>query len=476
MSDAAPRVLRASGSELAQMIRTGEVKSRSVVEAHIDQARRVNPRVNALVAQRFDTALAEADRADTAPSEAPFHGVPCTVKECFALSGMPQTSGLVSRGGVVAEADAPAVALLRAAGAIPLGVTNVSELCMWMEANNRVYGRTRNPYDPARTSGGSSGGEAALVAAGGSPFGIGSDVGGSIRMPAAFCGVFGHKPSPGLVENTGQYPNAENEAQRYLATGPIARSATDLAPLLEVISAVPVGAPDPMSALDVYLVEPRGIGRIDPEVLSAVRLAAAVLEENGARVVTAELAALRHSFDIWSAMMNAAAGTSFRELLAGGGELRPGREFVRSITGRTKFTVPALGLAAIEALPGRVAPGRERRMRELGAVLRDELHELLGPHGVLLYPPYPTVAPRHGRALLPPVRWAGTAIFNVLDTAVTQAPIGLDRRGLPLGVQIVGMAGTDANTIAVARVIEDALGGWAPPSARIRVRGPRHCR
>src|SRR6185503_363040 len=144
--------------------------------------------------------------------------------------------GLVARKGRLATQDAVAVARLRAAGAIPLGVTNVSELCMWMESDNRVYGRTNNPYDQARTVGGSSGGEGAIIGAGGAPFGVGSDIGGSIRIPAAFCGVVGHKPSGRLVPNTGQFPPAEGPANAYLGTGPLVRRVRDVWPLLRVMA------------------------------------------------------------------------------------------------------------------------------------------------------------------------------------------------------------------------------------------------
>ena len=182
------QMLSASATELAAMVRDGKVSSRELVDAHIMQIERVNPTLNAVVAKRYEQARAEADQADAmrgkiAKSELPpFHGVPCTIKECFALEGMPNASGLVRRRGVIAYDDATTVARLRRAGAIPLGVTNTSELCLWMESNNYVYGRTNNPYDPTRTVGGSSGGEGAIVAAGASPFGLGSDIGGSIRM------------------------------------------------------------------------------------------------------------------------------------------------------------------------------------------------------------------------------------------------------------------------------------------------------
>ena len=133
------------------------------------------------------------------------------------------------------------------AGAIPLGVTNTSELTLWIESSNNLYGRTSNPYDPTRTAGGSSGGEGAAVGCGGSPFGVGADIGGSIRIPALFCGVFGHKPSSGLVPNTGMYPPTPGEAGRMLGTGVIARRAEDLMPLLRLIAG-PDGA-DPADAI-----------------------------------------------------------------------------------------------------------------------------------------------------------------------------------------------------------------------------------
>jgi fatty acid amide hydrolase 2 len=196
-------LLTLSATELARRIRAGELTSHEAVQVHIDAVEGCNDNINAVVAKRYDAARAEAEQADArlqsqGPDELPpLHGVPCTIKEAFALQGMPNTSGLVARRDVVADHDATAVARLRAAGAIPLGVTNVSELCMWMESNNRVYGRTLNPYDHGRIAGGSSGGEGAIVGAGASPIGLGADVGGSIRLPAFFCGAFGHKPSGG---------------------------------------------------------------------------------------------------------------------------------------------------------------------------------------------------------------------------------------------------------------------------------------
>jgi fatty acid amide hydrolase 2 len=163
-------------------------------------------------------------------------GVPCTIKDTFEFEGMPQAVGMVSRKDIYGQHDAYAVAALRKAGAIPLGVTNTPELAMWYETYNRVYGRTKNAYDRGRITGGSSGGEGAIVGSGASPFGLGSDVAGSIRMPAFFNGVFGHKASPLLIENQGHFPSAHGQTLNYLSSGPLCRQAEDLEPLVRLLA------------------------------------------------------------------------------------------------------------------------------------------------------------------------------------------------------------------------------------------------
>ncbi|HEY3353683.1 MAG TPA: amidase [Polyangia bacterium] len=475
-------LLTSSGTALARLIRTRAVTSREVVEAHIARIERVNPVLNAVVAPRFATARAEADRADArvrdaAPAELPpLHGVPCTIKEAIALEGMPYTSGLVARVGRTAPRDATGTARLRAAGAIPLGVTNCSELCMWMESANRVYGRSNNPYDPRRTVGGSSGGEGAIVAACGAPFGLGADVGGSIRMPAYFNGVFGHKPTGGLIPNTGHFPLAHGLGQRYLTTGPIARRAEDLWPLVRILAgpdgedggarALPLGDPAAvrLDELDVLVVEENGAVPVHADLRYALWRAADALGARGARVRRARFTALARSFDIWAAMLGSVGGPSFASLMGEGTPVRPWRELARWLLGRSPHTFPAIGLAALEGLSAAV-PARQQRALALGAELHDELTRTIGPSGVLLYPPYPTTAPRHNAPLWPPFNWVYTAIFNVMQLPVTVAPLGLDGAGLPLGVQIAGIEGNDHVTIAVAQALEQALGGWVPPGA-----------
>ncbi|MEY4949060.1 MAG: Family ership [Pseudomonadota bacterium] len=472
-------LLTLSATRLADLVRSREVGSREVVEAHIDRAQRVNPTLNAIVRDRYEAARREADSADQALRESgptglpPLHGVPCTIKECFALEGMPNSSGLVSRRNVISGRDATAVARVRAAGAIPIGVTNVSELCMWMETNNRVYGRTNNPYDPERIVGGSSGGEGAIVGAGASPFGIGSDIGGSIRMPAFFNGVFGHKPSGGLVPGTGQYPMAHGDALRYLTTGPICRRAEDLWPLLKILAGpdgedagcreMPLGDPATVrfAGMRVVTVPDDGVRSPTRDLQEAQARAAAELARAGAIVTEARVKDLRYAFDIWSAMLSAAGGPSFREMLADGGPSRPGVHLLRWLSVGSPHTLPALVLALVEPLP-KLTPGRTRRMLERGRELRAALDELVGD-GVMLYPPYPEPAPRHARPLMSPFNWVYTAILNVMELPVTQVPMGLNAEGLPLGVQVAARAGADHRTIAVARLLEERVGGWVPP-------------
>ena len=472
-----------SGTALARMIRERKVGSVDVVEAHVRRVREVNPRLNAMVADRFDLARTEARAADARvaredpASLPPFLGVPCTVKECFALTGMPNTGGLPSRVGHPATRDATAVARMRAAGAIPMGVTNISELCLWMEASNPNYGRTNCAYDSGRTSGGSSGGEGALIGSAASPFGVGSDIGGSIRMPAFFNGVFGHKPSGGLVPNTGQFPCAENGLVRVLTTGPICRRAEDLYPLLRLMSGpdgldkgcadMPLGDPATVSmeGLEVITVEDDGFLSVSDDLIAAQRRAAACLTAAGARVRTERVPGLARAILLWTATVDTGGESPYLVLLADGKPFHLGLEFLRWAVGRGRHTLPALGLGLIEAVSARFPP-RFGPLLEETAELGADLARRLGPGGVMLYPSYVETAPRHNKPLLRPINWIYTGIFNALQMPVTQVPLGLDDRGLPLGCQVVSIHGNDHRTIAVAMALEKAMGGWVVPGPR----------
>lgn len=476
-------LLTKSATRLAALIRRRDVSSREVVEAHIRRVVQVNPAINAMVEDRFALARVEADLADRATMRAradslpPFHGVPCTIKEAIALKGMSFTAGHVARIGVLADQDATATARLRAAGFIPLGVSNTSELCMWMESDNKVYGRTGNPYDPSRTAGGSSGGEGALVGAGASPVGLGADIGGSIRLPAFFNGVFGHKPTGGLIPNTGNFPLAHGDALRYMTTGPLARRAEDLWPLVRSLAGpdgkdpecrlVPLGDPSTVDlpSLDVLVIEENGILPVHPELRSALWKAADHLARAGARVRGERVPALRDSGLIWASMLSEAGGPSYAERLGGGRPVSPERALLQYLCGLSPYTLPSIGLVWLERLTASRPEDRHRYV-EAGRRLRQDLCRRIGPRGVLLFPPYPEPASPHNRPLIPPFQWLYTAIFNVLEMPATAVPMGLGSEGLPLGLQVVATHGNDHLCVAVALELERAFGGWVPPEDR----------
>lgn len=474
-------LLLLSGSKLAEMIRKREVTSREVVEAHIAHAQKVNLIINAIVKDRFNQAQQEAKKADrktkrVAPEKLPpFHGVPCTIKESIQLTGMPHTSGLVARKKFRVRKDAPIVARLREAGAIPLGVTNTSELCMWMESYNRVYGRTNNPYNSKCTVGGSSGGEGAIIGAGGSPFGLGSDIGGSIRMPAFFNGIFGHKPTGGLLPHIGQFPPPENEAKRYETAGPLCRRAEDLMPLMKILAGpagrdrwcieMPLGDPGRVNLkkLTVYDIEDNGYLDVSDDLREAQRRVARVLKRLGAKVKKIKIEEFKKSFDIWASMLSQATKTSFRKWMGNGKkEVNPFAHLLLWLFRKSPHTLPAIILGAIEVIYDK-NPKRIDEFVKKGKRLRDELVTMMGPNGIILYPSHVAPAPRHYKSLFPPFNWVYTAIFNVMEFPVTQVPLGLNKEGLPLGVQVAAIHGNDHVTIAVAMELEKAFGGWVPP-------------
>jgi fatty acid amide hydrolase 2 len=468
-----------SASALASAIRQRRVSAADVVEAHIDRLRRVNPVVNALVADRFEAARAEARAADArvaaaAPDEPlpPLLGVPCTVKEAVAFAGMPNSSGVVARGGLTAATSAPVARRLVDAGAIVLGVTNTSEMCLWVESENRLYGRTRNPYNPTRTAGGSSGGEGAAIGSGGSPFGLASDIGGSIRIPAFCCGVFGHKPSRGLLPATGSWPPCDDGNRPLFAHGPIARRAEDLMPLLRILAG-PDGV-DPM-AVETDLDDPAGVSLrglpvllIDEswpliasdDMLWARERAAGALAAAGAEVRRQRMPALRRAVESYITTLARSSGIGAHDVLfaAGASEVH-WRALLRRGGPHTVATrLLLIAERAQSRLPRRLA----ERLIAAGEAIAAELRAAIGD-GVLLEPTLATTAPRHGRTVGRPWWLAHVVPFNLSGLPVTQTPLGLDRHGLPLGVQVVAGYGRDHVSIAVALELERVFGGWTPP-------------
>ncbi|CAL8384471.1 unnamed protein product [Arctogadus glacialis] len=483
-------LLTLSAVQLARKIRRREVTSLEVVQAYIDRIQEVNPLINAMVKDRFAAALQEASQVDKLIEEEtggeevladrlPLLGVPLSVKESFALQGMPQTTGLVSRRGVVAVVDAPPVALLKRAGAIPLGVTNTSELCMWSESHNHLYGITRNPYDLERVPGGSSGGEGSLLASAGAVIGVGSDIGGSIRMPCFFNGIFGHKTTSGLVSSDNQHPPVSGRFEEYLSLGPMCRYAEDLLPMLQIMAGPNAHRLSLSEKVDLkklrFFTVPHDGGSVmtspvDSQLLQVQRQVVEQLEADlGVKVEEVMFHELRYAFQIWDTYMglpdnDGAPPQRFGDLLGTPGHpVWPVWELVKWMVGKSDHTMAAIGLAMIEKAQPAAAPASILRHKEK---LQREVEELLGTDGVLLYPTHPNVAPKHHHPLFRPFDFAYTGIINILGLPVTQVPLGLSREGLPMGVQLIAGKLQDRLPLALALHLEKSFGGWRDPGAK----------
>src|SRR5215469_14709666 len=278
-----------SAAMLAGMIARRETSSVAVVEAHIERIERFNSSLTAVIWKRYAEAREEAVHADEAVERGdrvgPLHGVPITIKEAFALSGSPATYGLQSRSMVLAAEDDIYVSRLRSAGAIILGKTNVSQLLLYVESDNPVYGRTSNPWDRGRTPGGSSGGQAAIIAAGGSPLGLASDIGGSIRVPATFCGLVGMKATAGRIPDPTAFGVSLGQRAIVSQAGVLARTVMDVELGTRILSGgnqpnttenVPLGDPDTVdvSKLRVAYYTDDGTLEAAPAVQRAVTEAA----------------------------------------------------------------------------------------------------------------------------------------------------------------------------------------------------------
>lgn len=480
-------LLLESASSLALKIRTQKVTSEEVVRAFIDRIKVVNPIINSVVDHRFDEALEEARKVDehiksgeTTVAElelvTPFLGVPFTIKDCMAVKGLKNTAGLVKRKNIVADFDADVVSLMKKAGAIILAVTNVSELCMWWESNNNVYGRSRNPYDTRRTVGGSSGGEAATLSAACSPIGIGSDVGGSIRIPSYFNGIFGHKPSTGIVSNFGQQPVALQVVDTFLVTGPMSRFCADLLPMYRVLAAdninkLKLDTKVNVSKLRYFYIDSLGkhplLPHVHPDVKAAqLKVVNHFQNAHGLSVEKLNLPKLYHSIEIWSVAMSTGGNPLFsQELALLKGKIDPLRELFKWFIGLSEHTLIAILLCVTEYVTLPAEHPFSRKLLSLKDELLQELKDVLGDDGILFIPPQPAAALYHSEPICKPFSVAYTAIFNILGLPVTQVPLGLGSWGVPLGIQVVGNLHKDHLTLAVAAELERAFGGWVSPSA-----------
>ncbi len=473
-----------SAVALAAAIRRRELTATEVLEAHLEVLERSRARLNAVVADRFALAREQARAIDQRIAGTslrggalddlpPLTGVPFTVKESIAVEGMPQSAGVLARRERRATQSAPVVKRLVEAGAIPVGVTNTSELTLWLESENPVYGRTNNPYDLTRTAGGSSGGEGAAVGSGGSVFGVAADIGGSIRVPALFCGVFGHKPSAGLVPNTGMWPTSAGEAERLLAIGPIARRAEDLLPLLRTMAgpdgwdpqvvAMELGDPASVSldGLQVTVVEDSSYRPMARELRDARERAVGALASAGARIRRISLPSWRSALlPFLAALQNTGTeATRVGALLREAGE--SSTSLLALLFGRGQHTLPTRLTVLAEALPSRGPSQAE--LLDRSRALADELTEAIGD-GVLLHPAQLFLAPAHRRTYGRPWLTTPASIFNLAGVPVTEVPLGLSSRGLPVGVQVAAAHGCDHLNIAIALELEAVFGGWTPPT------------
>jgi amidase len=460
-----------------------EARRISAVELLEEAARRYktqHARINAVVAHDFERAGARARAIDEARSRGEnlpmLAGLPMTIKDTFEVEHLPASSGLralLGRG----VADAVVVARARLAGAVIWGKTNVPVMAGDWQSYNSLYGTTNNPWDVSRTPGGSSGGAAAAVASGITALEIGSDIGGSLRVPAAFSGIYSHKPTWGLVSQRGHVPPAPGSfAQRALnVVGPMARSARDLRLLLSVMEDGPLAAKAPpanLRGLKIGLWTEDAAFPLDPQVLAVVQAFAASLAAQGAEVKPTQPVQGAELMPAYLVLLGAIVAQDMDERTRR--QLRLARAF-GDLAG-------AIGLPApwMEAIGGYAAThldwmaADETRAR-IGAELRglwDRFDVVLAPvSAVTAFPHDHTPFLKRKLTLSDAAAIPYRSMLNwiALATAcglpVTTIPAGLAADGLPVGVQIIGPRGGDARTLAVAQGIEEALGGFVAPPA-----------
>jgi fatty acid amide hydrolase 2 len=446
---------------LARMIRERQVSPSEVVEAHIKRIEAVNPRINALVIPAFDQAREQARRQTEALAKGkgdlpPLFGVPVTVKDAFPVAGLRFTAGSIYQRDHIADRDAEVVQRLKSAGAIILGKTNLPDVCSSVETNNPVFGRTNNPWDPSCSAGGSSGGEGALIAAGGSPLGIGSDIAGSIRLPSAFCGVAGLKPSGGRISTDGHIPEACPPLEDWNTTGPLARRVEDLALALGVLSGTPTRDYRKITFEGRHLVLPKllPLPVTSSEVRGAISSAVEILADLGMQIEREVRIPAYQTMFRYVALMQRYFVPLLVDALGGGFGVRVWRDLYLNWAGRGRVSKASLALILVARVFGPVC-----RALGYGRVqgidrLREFFRELLGPGGVLLWPVFPTTAPKHGFAWRLKGIPAYTLPFNLLGLPCVVVPMGRSEGGLPLSVQVVAEPGSDEVALAVGEKLE----------------------
>ncbi len=465
-------VLRSAMEQLA-LLRSGEISVEELAEAHIRQIERLNPQLNALVDYDANRVRVQARQMDEAQgARGPLHGLPVTVKSSIATAGYRCEIGSLLHKGEVPREDAVAVARLRAAGALILGTTNCPEFLMAYETSNLLYGTTRNPWDLDRSPGGSSGGESAAIAAGMSAAGLGSDSGGSVRIPAHFTGICSLKPTPGRFPGRGHLPPCVGPFSVLGAIGPMARTMTDVALLFRVLGGQdlcdPSSPPIPwrerpleeLRSQTIGFFEDDGLVPVTPETRAAVNAAATVLREAGFRVEPIRMRALEPLRKLWWKLF-VQCGAMF---------------YAPAIRGKEQQLSPIF--REFLEIAGSVPPFSPAQLLDAWAeldLLRSKALNEMRAHPVLLCPVASVPAIRHGErawsvegrtvSYLDAVRH--TQWFNTLAAPAAVVPVGHSPEGLPIGVQIVARPYEDETALGIAAIVDAEFGYRPPPMARM---------
>lgn len=461
-----------SAVSMAERIRRRKLSPVELVEAHLTRIQELNPRLNAFVQVDAEGARQQARVAEegvrTGEKLGPLHGVPLSIKSAIEVAGLRSESGSRLRAGFVPAQDAPLVTRLRQAGAIILGVTNATELLMAWETDNLLYGRTNNPWNLERTPGGSSGGEAAAIAAGMSAGGVGSDGGGSIRVPAHFSGICGLKPTPGRIPATGHFPVSAGPFALIGVVGPMARTVGDLKALFEVMQGpddgdpsaapVPVRWPeeDDLKRIRIGYFEDDGRTPVTAETRAAVRSAAEGLQRAGFQVEPFRPEGLELARQLWWKIFGVAGGMLLGPMMKGHeAEISPLlKQFSSWVAAEPSHT----GESLLDTWVQR-------------DVVRMKVFAQMRKYPVLLCPVAAIPAFRHGerswqvegKTVEYLDAWSYTEWFNLLGAPAAVVPVGRSPEGLPIGVQIVGRPWEEEIVLSVAAALEEQCSGWQPP-------------
>lgn len=450
-------ILGLSACAQARLIRERQIGSTELVKAHLRQIESVNPGINAATELLAERALDEARAADREPARGPLHGVPFSIKDSIELAGTRCTAGTVGRREAAAStADATVVARLRRAGAIPLVKTNLPDLLFAFEADNLLFGRTNNPYDSSCTSGGSSGGEAALIAACGSPMGLGSDCAGSVRVPAAFCGIAGIKPTTGRLPRTGHFPPSGGWIEALWQIGPMSRRVEDLVLMMRLLAGPDLAdhsvADVPFHPLEESTAEnlrvawyaDNGFAAPNAEVADVVRSAARSL---GA--VEDRPPCVSRAYELEMKLLGADGGDSLRAYIAGLG---------------SNCLHPLLSgwLATLDPYRTSIAGFQEYWAEWDG--YRAEMTAFLSRYDAIICPVYTQPALPHGQSIAGENfrGFSHTMAYNLSGLPAAVVRCGESASGLPIAVQVVARAWREDVALAVAARLERDFGGWKP--------------